>query len=382
MEEKRLAVHLRDRPDQIRKARNKGIKLIGYFPGNYVPEELIYASEAIPVCLIRGGNAAPAEAGIKALPRVMCPFARAQIGERLLKTNPYYTMMDMLVAPITCQHLKKVAEIWEYYGDLEMFKLGVPQQHNNGFELEYFADRLKALKDRLQLFTGNEITDTKLRSAIELYNKMRRLLKDISLIRSVSPELMSTQEFFKLNHASFYADPVFMLEILESVNNNLKEKQAVEKADAPRLMLIAPVIADGDNTITDLVKKAGGEIVTEDVFEGLRHYQNSIKSGDDLIQSLAEGYLVDRIPCAFMRDAARKRLDHVLGLVKELNISGIIWYQLLGCETYDAESFYFSEKMAEKNIPMLILEADYGTEDTGQLTTRIGAFIEIVRGVI
>ena len=98
--------------------------------------------------------------------------------------------------------------------------------------------------------------------------------------------------------------------------------------------------------------------------------------------SLARGYLIDRVPCAFMRNSAKKRLDFVLKLIKDFNVSGVIWYELLGCETYDSESYYFARKLEERNIPMLILESDYGTADTGQLKTRIEAFIEIVKGVI
>jgi benzoyl-CoA reductase/2-hydroxyglutaryl-CoA dehydratase subunit BcrC/BadD/HgdB len=55
---------------------------------------------------------------------------------------------------------------------------------------------------------------------------------------------------------------------------------------------------------------------------------------------------------------------------------------LLCCETYDAESYYFAKKMAERNIPMLILESDYDTSDTGQIKTRLEAFIEIVKGAV
>jgi benzoyl-CoA reductase/2-hydroxyglutaryl-CoA dehydratase subunit BcrC/BadD/HgdB len=58
---------------------------------------------------------------------------------------------------ITCQHLKKVAEVWEYEDELEIFKSGVPHQHTNDFELGYYYDRLKMLKDRLESFSGNEI---------------------------------------------------------------------------------------------------------------------------------------------------------------------------------------------------------------------------------
>ncbi len=381
MEENRLAAHLRDRPAQLTEAKKNGVKIIGSFPGNYVPEEIIYASGAVPLCLTHGGNPHSADAALSVLPHVFCPFARAQIGERLLKENPYYSMMDMLVAPVTCQHLKKVAEVWEYDGDLEMFKLGIPHKFDGDFELEYFTDRLKVLKDRLQAFTGNEITDEKISGAIALYNRMRELLKNISLVRRTSPSLVSALDFVKLNHASFYADPDFMVDVLDSIYQELKDKQPEMNADSPRLMLLGPNISYGDYTVLELVKAAGGEIVIEEICEGIRYYWHSIENKGDLYQSLARGYLVDRVPCAFMRDSAKKRLDFTLELVKDFSVSGVIWYELLCCETYDSESYYFAHEMAERNIPMLILESDYGTADTGQLKTRIEAFIEIVKGV-
>ena len=137
MQQERLAAHLRDRPAELLKAKETGVKIIGYFPGNYVPEELIQASGAVPLCLVNGGDTPPLEASSSVMPHIFCPFAKTQVGERLLKRNPYYAMIDMLVAPITCQHLKKVAEIWEYYGDIEIFKLGIPHQYDSDFELEY-----------------------------------------------------------------------------------------------------------------------------------------------------------------------------------------------------------------------------------------------------
>jgi benzoyl-CoA reductase/2-hydroxyglutaryl-CoA dehydratase subunit BcrC/BadD/HgdB len=381
MQEERLAIHLRNRPSQLEEAKKKGVKIIGYFPGNYLPEELIYASGAVPLCLIHGGSSRPADVALSIVPHVICPFARAQIGERVLKENPYYNMIDMLVASITCQHLKKVAEVWEYDGDLEIFKLGIPHQHNNDFELEYYADRLRALKDRLAAFTGNKITSDKIGSAIELYNKMRKLLKKISLIRRNSDSLLSTLEFVKLNHASFYADPAFMVDILDSIYHELKDKQQTTKTNAPRILLLGPNIGYGDYTVLELVKAAGGEIVIEEICEGIRYYWHDIENKGDLFQSMARGYLVDRVPCAFMRYSAKKRLDFALKLIEDFNVSGVIWYELLCCETYDAEAYFFAEKMGERNIPMLILESDYGTAATGQLKTRIEAFIEIVKGV-
>jgi len=130
-----------------------------------------------------------------------------------------------------------------------------------------------------------------------------------------------------------------------------------------------------------MVQATGGEIVVEEICGGIRNYWQSIENQGDLLQSMTRGYLLDRVPCAFLRNASKKRFDYILQLVKEFNVSGIIWYELLCCETYDAESYYFTEKMGELDIPVLVLESDYSTAATGQLKTRIQAFIEILEGV-
>jgi benzoyl-CoA reductase/2-hydroxyglutaryl-CoA dehydratase subunit BcrC/BadD/HgdB len=382
MQEERIEAHLRDRPAELEKLRKSGRKIIGYFPGNYVPEELIYAAGAVPICLIDGGNSHAADTALSVVPDVICPFARAQIGEKLVNTNPYYNMVDLFVAPITCQHLRKVAEIWEYRGYTDMFKLGVPHQYSGDYELEYFVDRLRVLKDHLQACTGNVITNEKISEAIDLYNRMRDLLKKISMMRCAPEIPLGSLEFVKLNHASFYADPVFMVDILDSIYQELMEKRQIAGAGVPRLLLLGPNIACGDYKVLELVKEAGGEIVVEEVCEGVRYYWQNIDNKGDLLQSLAKGYLVDRLPCAFMRNATRSRFDFALKLASEFNVSGVIWYELLNCETYDSESYYFACKMEEMNIPMLILESNYGDADIGPLKTRIEAFIEIVKGGI
>jgi len=382
MDEERLAAHLRDRPISLKKAKEKGVKIIGYFPGGYVPEEIIYASGAIPVCLVDGGDPRPADAALSVVPYIICPFARAQIGERLLKVNPYYNMIDMLIAPITCQHLRKVAEVLEYYGEVEVFKLGVPHNFDGDFELKYYEDRLRALKVKLETFTGNQITDSKVHEAIELYNRMREFLKKISLMRRSPSTPLSGLDFVKLNHASFYADPVFMVNLLGSLQKELEKGRQIDRADKVRLMLVGPNLAHGDYKILELVEAAGSEIVIEELSEGVRYYWQQIQNNGDPFQSLAKGYLRDRLPCAFMRRSAKRRLDFTLDLIDDFNASGIIWYELLCCETYDQESYFFAEKMKERNIPMLIVASNYDVFEAGAgpLKTRIDAFIELVKG--
>ena len=82
-----------------------------------------------------------------------------------------------------------------------------------------------------------------------------------------------------------------------------------------------------------------------------------------------------------MRNSTKKRLESAIELVKEFDVSGVIWYELANCETYDSESYYFTRQFEELKIPILVLESEYGIANEGQLRTRVQAFIEIVKGV-
>lgn len=378
----RLASHMKERPSQISRLRQSGAKVVGFFPGDYVPEELIYASGAVPIGLIHGGDTRPVDAALTATIRFLCPFSKAQFGEKVLGEQPYYGMVDLLVAAITCQHLRKSADLWNFYTETPVFRLGIPHEYDSDFGLNYYSDMLRMLRKKLEDLTGNEVRDTKVSEAILLYNRMRTLLKDISVARKSPQSPLSTLEFIKLNHASCYADPIFMVDVLTSVKEELGRSDASRPAkDGPRLLLIGPNIALGDYKVLELVEEAGGNIVIEELCEGVRYYWDGVEEGDgDVTGALARKYLSRRLPPAFMRRATHKRLDFDMTLAREFNVTGVLWYQLLYCDTYDVEAYYFAQKLAEQGIPMLILESDYDASDRGPLKTRIQAFLETLKG--
>jgi len=377
----KITSHLRERPTQLRQLKEKGGKIVGFFVGDYVPEELIYASGAVPIGMCHGGDPMPATAALAATTRFLCPFARAQYGERLLKEQPYYNMIDMLVVPITCQHLRRAGDLWDYFTDIKVFRLGIPHEYDSDSGLKYYHDRLVDLKGSLEEFTGKKITDEALKKAIDLYNRMRDLLKEISLTRTAPNPPISTLDFIRLNHASLYADPEFMVDALDSLYKEIKGQSGEsDVADAPRLLLVGPNVAFGDYKVLELVNEAGGLIVGEEICEGVRFYWQNVQNNGDLVNALAKRYLKDRLPRAFMRESAVKRFEFIKNMAKEFNVTGIIWYQLLYCDTYDIESYYFIKEMEKLRIPVLKLESDYDILDRGPLRTRIETFIETLKG--
>lgn len=372
----RLSAHMEERYLELRKKRKEGVKIIGYTPGGYMPEELVYASGAIPVCLLRGGDHEAVAESAAYIPRFIDTFCRSQIGYRMLEEEPLYQMVDLLVVPVTDNNMRAIAECWSFYTDVEVFRYGVP--HNKEEDAyDYYLEGLNLLKEKLEGFTGNKIDDGKLKKAIGLWNRMRSLFKEISLLRKSDKLPISGQEFVRLCHASFIADMPVFVEILESLVQELKKKEGKELS-GPRLLMTGSTLAMGDYKMFDLVEGAGSDIVIEEFAEGVTEYWENVQADGDLIKSLADRYFMKRLPPAWNRPSG-ERIDYILGLAKDFRADGVLWYQTMYRDGYDIQSFYFEKKIKERaDLPMLKIETDYDVSEKGPFRTRIEAFVEML----
>ncbi|MBU2549909.1 MAG: 2-hydroxyacyl-CoA dehydratase family protein, partial [Proteobacteria bacterium] len=101
---------------------------MGHIPGGYLPEELVLACGAIPLGLTNGGeHEAVQEAGAY-LCRWIDPFCRAQIGYGTREGDPFYSRLDLLVVPITDNHVRGVSDVLSHYSPLPVFPYGVPHK--------------------------------------------------------------------------------------------------------------------------------------------------------------------------------------------------------------------------------------------------------------
>ena len=372
----RLSAHLKNRLVDLSQAKADGRKIIGYTPGGFLPEELVLACEAVPVGMIRGGDHSPVELSGAHICRWLDTFCRAQIGYAVSGTDPYYTILDLLIVPITDNHIRAISDILDYDTDIEVFPFGVPHLKEES-AFNYYLHGLTRLKAKLEEITGVEITDARLKEAISLCNCERGLLRDISLMRKSRPVPISSRDFVALNHGSFIADKKVMVGILQSIRDEIR-KQATS-TEAPRILLTGSTLAMGDSRILDLVEEADGSIVIEEFAEGIRPYWEDVRPDGNLLEALADCYFRRRVPPAWFRPGS-ERLDFLIKLATDFDVAGVLWYQLMYRESYKLESYYFPNKLKKENgLSTLVVESDYDPSEMGPLRTRIETFIETLR---
>jgi benzoyl-CoA reductase/2-hydroxyglutaryl-CoA dehydratase subunit BcrC/BadD/HgdB len=374
-----LAQMARTRPEKLKERKADGVKVVGYI-GRFVPEELIYASGAVPYLLCRGGQPEPPDAVIPYMLRFMSPYGRSQIGYHLLGIDPVVPLLDLIVAQCSDCHESRLADLFEYF-KLPTMRLGVPQDWEKTLSRDYYYKELARLKKNLESLTGNQITEARLKASTEALNKIRDILTKINALRKKQPPPLGGDDFVKLNHYSFYGDLETTLAKLEKLYGELQKAESPFSPQTPRLLMAGHVVGVGDYVVPKLIEDSGGVVVAEFLDEGVRHHQFKVKANGDMMAALGKSYYLERTPPSLFQPAWEQRTDVIKQLIKDYAVDGVIWYQLSFEEVYDLECAVVSKAMDEINVPLLKLESsyEYSREAVGPLTTRIESFIETVR---
>jgi benzoyl-CoA reductase/2-hydroxyglutaryl-CoA dehydratase subunit BcrC/BadD/HgdB len=68
--------------------------------------------------------------------------------------------------------------------------------------------------------------------------------------------------------------------------------------------------------------------------------------------------------------------DNLKRYIREYKAAGVVDVLLTACHTYGVESAAVKKAVEGAGAAYMALETDYSTNDAGQLTTRIEAFVE------
>lgn len=384
-----LSTRLEQEPARIAEAKRQGKKVVGYFCP-HVPEELILAAGMLPVRLAFGGELEPVAAGEDFLKSYSCSFARSCLGYRKLAENSYYADIDALCVAYTCDCMRRIQEYWEKYFGVPTFSLGVTQTHDRfrskPHAIEYFKNELNLLRRKLADFSGNKISDSDIRKAIALCNKIReRLWLLYEYPRNMQPPI-DWRDVLNITHSGFLVERTDFLHELEMIVKDLQKNKSGKKPPdtRPRLMIAGSIIGIGDHKVLDIIKQAGANVVADSTCTGSMFSRKRVSLPGIIgnpIDGLAERYLYN-IPCPFMTDLP-KRLNRIIRIARDYSVQGLVYYNLKYCDIWRAEFKFIKDTLyKELSVPSLLIETDYSPTDVGTIRTKVEAFLEMIGGQV
>jgi bzd-type benzoyl-CoA reductase N subunit len=351
------------------KSKKKG-QVIGYFC-SYTPEELIHAAGALPFRIF--GTREHISHADRHLQAYCCSLVRGGLEEAL---DGKLKFLDGTVFPHTCDSIQRLSDIWRLNAGYPIhIDVVLPVKLNSDSALQYMIDLFHRFKADLEKSLGTNITDDALKESIQLYNRLRRAMREIYRARSEDPALISGSDVYAIIKSSLAMERTELLATLEQTVEALKKQKAGDTDDRKRIILAGGVCNHPD--IYGLLEDSGGVVVWDDLCTGSRLFGGDIADGGDLLNSLSIRYY-ERVVCPAKHKGETSRGDNLLELVKKYNAHGVIFLILKFCDPHSFDYPYMKEILDSAEIPSLLLELEEQLPPAGQLKTRFETFIEML----
>lgn len=357
--------------------KENGGKLAGCLC-SYTPQELLDAGGIAAVGLCGTSNETIPDAET-VLPKNLCPLIKGTYGFALTQKCPYTYFSDIIIGETTCDGKKKM---YELLNDLkETYVMQLPQGQGRSYANDIWYEEVKLLKEKLEDKFDVTITEEDLRAAVKTRNELRRaVLEMYQLQENVPPAMYGTEMMLELQKGTFTFDVEQQIKNVRSLVERVKA--AYESGERPVPKSAKRILITGCPTggviqkIGMVVEHNGGVIVCLDDCSGERTRSKLVdEQAEDIMRAISDTYL--SINCSVMT-TNEGRLENTKKMIEKYKVDGVIEVVLQACHTFNVESYRTREMVEELGVPYLKLETDYSTTDSGQIETRIAAFIEIL----
>ena len=360
--------------DYAAEAKQQGRPIVGIMC-EFTPREIILAAGGVPVCLC-GGSADTIAYAERYLPANLCPLIKSTFGYHVSGTNPFLQWADLVVAETTCDGKKKMFELMSL--SKPMYVLELPRKADDADALERWTSEVRKLKCHLEGKFGVQITNDKLRAAIRMMNRERRLRRQLAEQMAQDPPPLTGRQLlqFKSIISGIEADLnqyEQALQLLENANS-IRERVPGQV----RVLLTGVPLVHGAERVLELIESRGAVVVAMENCTGLKPIWEDVdENAPDPLVAIARKYL--HLPCSVMMDN-RRRWETLRALTARFRPHCVIELVWQACLTYDIES-HFTRQLVEEELrlPYLKITTDYSPSDSARITARIEALLEIAR---
>ena len=355
---------------EIQEWKSEGKKVVGTLCSN-IPEELLHAAGLLPV-RVRAPGIQDTSRADALLHEINCSYCRAVLESFI---SGHLDFMDGLIVTNTCDHHLRLAGELKAKADRPVHYFQMYHSRTHGAK-EWFVNEMNRMIDHIQKAYGVRISDAALANSIDIYNQTRRLMTELSEIRKSPVPALSGADYMKIVLTGMSVPRERFNNKLEELLNELAGHtcQAPQK---PRLMIMGGA-CDSYEFIQN-IEDSGAWVVADNLCFGLRHYQEVIENDrNDPLAAIADRYF-KRAACPSVMDGFDHSYDILNNIIQERHVHGIIGARLKYCDHWAGACKMMREKLREDSgIPLLEIEREYSTTHSGQISTRLQAFLEML----
>ena len=365
--------------DLVKQATSDGKLAIAY-TCYHIPEVLLNLDNCFSVRL-RAPRTGSMDIATYYMSSFLCGYSKA-ILERGIEGG--YNFLSALIGSETCSEMNRT------YEHFELLKL-VPNDKffvsfvDSPFKIEKHTVkhltnqlRIKVL-DKLHEVYGVDTSDEALKKAVAEHNEICRLITKIGEYRKEENPRITGYEFHVLCLATYCCPKYLIIDKLRETAEELKTREPDAKKNyRAKIVVVGSEMDDPD--FTKLIEDSGALVVADRFcFGSLPGREEIILNDDeDILTQIALHYMkTSQCPRYMSHEKVQERRDYVKKLVDEYHADGVMYEQLKFCEYWGYERALASYVMSgDYGVPTAAVDRQYTASASGQLRTRVQAFVE------
>lgn len=363
----------------VQQAKKDGGIALGY-TCYHIPEVLLNCGNCFSVRL-RAPRTGSMDIATYYMSAFLCGYSKA-ILERAIEGG--YNFLDALLASETCSEMNRAAEHFELLNLVEkdnffLSFLDMPFKIADHTVKHYVTQTRSKILDKLTQVYGVDTSDEALLKAVEEHNEVCRLMTEIGEYRKEDFPRITGYEYHILNLVTYCCPKALILPKLRETAEELKTREPDAKKNfRAKIVVVGSEMDDPD--FTALIEDSGARVVADRYCFGAMPGREEIiiESNQDVLTQICMHYLkTSQCPRYMSHEKVQERRVYVKKLVDEYHADGVMYEQLKFCEYWGYERALASYIMSnDYGVPTAAVDRQYTASSSGQLRTRVQAFVE------
>lgn len=350
-----------------------GRRIFGVFPACY-PREILWAFNIVPAEI--WDPPLEIRAADSHLQSYICAIVRQGL-ELVLQGKCDF--LDGFLFPHTCDSIQNLASVvHDFLGDPKPCHFFYHPKAPYGKPARtFYREELLGLLRSLEARFGPHDPEA-LSQAVRKGRVIARLMAEFYTARSEGELDLSNAEFYRILRMGEYLHPDDAIPFFEGV---LTRSTGQKNVTLPAVVLSG--ILPNPPELLSLLDVSGVRVGDDDLLCcGRRLFsrkggESQGTSDTDPLETLVETYL-RMPPCPTKGSPVAERRDHLFGLVEGCRARGVIFSCVKFCEPEWFDVPNLQNALKEKGIPSLVLDTEISRGLSGQMKTRVEAFLEML----
>lgn len=346
-----------------------GKQAVGCFPC-YTPDEIIHAAGLLPVGLW-GGKTAVKRAD-RYLQSFCCSMMRINLEQGLAGA---YDFLSGVVIPTYCDTLKCVCANWPVaVPQIRLIPMVYPQNRAASAAMDYLVGEFRRVQTELEEIAGRTIGDADLEASITLFETYRDTMRRFSTLAGRYPLTLDARTRHAIVKAGYFMDKAAYVDTVNALIQALT--QLPEESSNDIKVVVTGILAEPDGLLDAFVENRM-VIVADDLAQESRQFRTPARPDGPLLARLA-GRILDQEGCPLLFDAAKKRGQLLIDLVRANAAAGVVVLMMKFCDPEEFDYPIYKKELDAAGIPVLYLEIEQKMDSVAQIQTRIQSFAEMI----